>query len=212
MADYNAIADAILNDDEEKVAELVEAALKERTDPHEIINEGLLKGMNVVGDLFKRDELFVPEVLVAAKAMKRGMAAVETMLKGEKPQAVGRVVMGTVAGDIHDIGKKLVSTMLDSSGFEVIDLGVGVADEEFVQKVRELKPDILGMSALLTTTCVHMKSTIEALQKAGLRDSVKVMVGGSPVTPEYAEDIGADGTAADVVRAVELAKKLVKAA
>jgi len=211
MSEYKALVDAILDGNEDRVAELVEEALKKKTDPHEIINEGLINGMNVVGDLWKKGELFIPEVMVSVKAMKTGMALVETVLGSEKRKTAGKVVMGTVRGDIHDIGKKIVITMLESVGFEVVDVGIDVAEETFVQKVGELKPDILGMSALLTTTNVNMKSTIEALRQASLRDSVKIMVGGSAVTPQFSKEIGADGTAADAVGAMDLAKKLMVA-
>ena len=211
MSEYKAIVDAILEGNEDRVEELVEEALKKKADPHEIISEGLINGMNIVGDLWKKGELFIPEVMVSVKAMKTGMALVETVLGGEKRKTAGKVVMGTVRGDIHDIGKKIVITMLECAGFEIVDVGIDVAEETFVQKVRELKPDILGMSALLTTTNVNMKSAIEALRQAGLRHSVKIMVGGSAVTPQFSKEIGADGTAADAVGAVDLAKKLMVA-
>jgi len=209
MPEYKTIVDAIVDGDEDRVEELVEEALNKKANPHEIIDEGLIKGMDIVGDLWKKGELFIPEVMVSVAAMKRGMALVETVLAGEKRRKMGKVVMGTVKGDIHNIGKKIVSTLLESAGFEVVDLGVDVAEEVFVQKVGELKPDILGMSALLTTTSVNMKNTIEALHQAGLRDSIKIMVGGSAITPGYADKIGADGTAADAIGAVDLAKKFV---
>jgi 5-methyltetrahydrofolate--homocysteine methyltransferase len=168
-----------------------------------------MKGMNVVGDLFKRDELFVPEVLVSAKAMKQGTIMLEPLLRGGKRKTLGLVVLGTVSGDIHDIGKNLLKTMLQGAGFEVVDLGIDVATETFVQKAAEVKPNIIGMSALLTTTMTNMKPVIDALQAAGMRDQIKVMVGGAPVTQAFAAKIGADGTATNAVAAVELARSLV---
>jgi 5-methyltetrahydrofolate--homocysteine methyltransferase len=209
MADFEGIAQAVLDGDEDKVAELVEQALKEGASAEQVLSDGLIKGMNVVGDLFKRDELFLPEVLVSAKAMKQGTIMLEPLLRGGKRKTLGLVVLGTVSGDIHDIGKNLLKTMLEGAGFEVVDLGIDVATETFVQKAAEVKPNIIGMSALLTTTMTNMKPVIDALQAAGMRDQIKVMVGGAPVTQAFAAKIGADGTATNVVAAVELARSLV---
>jgi len=209
MPDFDKIAQAILELDGDKVVELVEQVIKEGVAPEKIINDGLVAGIEKVGVLFKRGELFVPEVVVATSAMKMGLSIVEPLLKDKKRDRLGLVVLGTVRGDIHDIGKRLVSTMLEAGGFEVIDLGNEVAEDIFVQKSSELKPQIIGMSAMLNTTIPFMKTTIDALKEAGLRDRVKVMIGGSPVTPAFAERIGADGTAADAVRAVDLAKSLL---
>lgn len=209
MSDFEGIAQAVLSGDEDAVAELVEQALKEGASAEQIVNDALTKGMNVVGDLFKKDELYVPEVLVSAKAMKRGMGLLEPLLVGGKREALGLVVLGTVKGDIHDIGKSLIKTMLEGTGFEVVDLGIDIDAETFVQKAAEVKPDIIGMSALLTTTMANMKPTIDALREAGLRDQVKVMVGGASVTSAFAREIGADGTARDAVAAVDLAKSLM---
>jgi len=209
MADFEGIAQAVLDGDEDKVAELVEQALKEGASAEQVLNDALIKGMNVVGDLFKRDELFIPEVLVSAKAMKRGTGILEPLLREGKRETLGRVVLGTVSGDIHDIGKNLVKTMLEGAGFEVIDLGVDVATETFIQKAAEVKPNIIGMSALLTTTMTNMKPVIDALQTAGMRKQIKVMVGGAPVTQAFATKIGADGTVSNAVAAVELARSLV---
>lgn len=210
MADFEAMAQAVLDGDDDKVAELVGQALREGVVAERIVSEGLIKGMNTVGALFKRDLLFVPEVLVAAKAMKRGMALLESLLVGWKRQTIGLAVLGTVKGDLHDIGKNLVKTMMEGAGFEVIDLGIDVPAEAFVRKVAEAKPHLLGMSALLTTTMAQMKTTIQALREAGLRQRVKVMVGGAPVTEAFAREIGADGTAPDAGAAVELAKRLME--
>ena len=209
MADFEGMAKAVLDADENKVAELVEQAVKEGVSANQIVNNGLIKGMNVVGDLFKRDELFVPEVLISVKAMKRGMAILEPLLAGEKRETLGLVMLGTVKGDIHDIGKKLVQAIMEGAGFEVVDLGIDIDAEIFVQKATELKPQIVGMSALLTTTMAYMKVVIDALREAGIRNQVKIMVGGAPVTAVFAADIGADGTAPDAVTAVDLARSFV---
>ena len=209
MADFERMAKAVLDADENKVAELVEQAVKEGVSANQIVNNGLIKGMNVVGDLFKRDELFVPEVLISVKAMKRGMAILEPLLAGEKRETLGLVMLGTVKGDIHDIGKKLVQAIMEGAGFEVVDLGIDIDAEIFVQKATELKPQIVGMSALLTTTMAYMKVVIDALREAGIRNQVKIMVGGAPVTAVFAADIGADGTAPDAVTAVDLARSFV---
>lgn len=209
MADFEGMEQAILDGDADKVAELVEAALKEGVAPTEILNEGLTKGMNAVGDLFKKDELFVPEVIVSAKAMKRGTEILQPLIPREKREASKLAILGTVKGDIHDIGKNLVKSMMEGAGFEVIDLGIDVPTETFVQKALELKPHIIAMSALLTTTMVYMKDVIDALQEAGIRDQVKILVGGAPITKAFAAEIGADGTAPDAVTAADLAKNLM---
>jgi len=208
MADFEAMGQAILDGEVDRVAELVEAALKEGVAPTEILNQGLIKGMNVVGDLFKKDELFVPEVILCAKAMKRGTEILQPLMVGDKNMAAKLAVMGTVKGDIHDIGKNLVKTMMEGAGFDVIDLGIDIPVETFVQKTQEVKPQIVAMSALLTTTMVYMKDVIDALKAAGIRDQVKIMVGGAPITKDFAVQIGADGTAPDAVTAADLAREL----
>ncbi len=209
MADFKGIAQAVLAGEEDKVAELVEQALKEGVSTDQILSEGLLQGMNVVSDLFKKDELFVPEVILSAKAMKRGTGILQPLLTGENRATLKRAVLATVKGDIHDIGKNLVKAMMEGAGFEVVDLGIDVDAETFVKKVIEVKPDIVGMSALLTTTMTYTKVIIDALRQAGIRDQVKVMVGGAPVTRAFATQVGADGTAPDAVAATELARSLV---
>lgn len=209
MADFEGIGKAVLDADENKVVELVEQALKEGVPANQIVSGGLVKGMDVVGGLFKRDELFLPEVLISVKAMKRGMAILEPLLAGGKRETLGLVMLGTVKGDIHDIGKNLVKAIMEGAGFEVVDLGIDIGVETFVQKATELKPQIVGMSALLTTTMAYMKVIIDALQEAGIRDQVKIMVGGAPVTGAFAADIGADGAALDAIAAVELARGFV---
>ena len=209
MADFEGMAQAVLDMDGDKVEELVGQAVKEGATPEEIIDTGLIVGMEKVGVLFKGGTLFIPEVLAATQAMKKGLAIVDPLLKGRKRTSVGLVVLGTVQGDIHDIGRSLVGTMLEASGFEVIDLGNDVAPGVFVQKVSELSPQIIGMSALLTNTMPNMKVTIDHLKEAGVRDQVKIIVGGSSVSPRFAEEIGSDGTAIDAVTAVDLAKSLL---
>ena len=201
---------AVLEGDEERAAELTRGVLEEGIEPARILNEGLVPAMDVVGREYEEGERYIPEMLISAEAMKAAMEVLRPKLveTGAKPR--GKVVIGTVEGDLHDIGKNLVAMMLEGAGFEVIDLGTEVTAEQFVQAVEEHNPDIVGMSALLTTTMVHMPEVIEALKKAGLRDDkVKVIVGGAPITQEYADKIGADGYAPDAASAVELAKRLV---
>jgi 5-methyltetrahydrofolate--homocysteine methyltransferase len=209
MSDFDRIAQAVFDLDGDKVVELVEQFAKEGVAPEDIINKGLIAGIEKVGILFKNGDLFIPEVMAATNAMKGGLAIIEPLLKRGEVKNRGLVVLGTVRGDIHDIGRRLVATMLEAGGFQVADLGNDVAEETFVQKIHELKPQIIAMSALLNTTILYMKTTIEAIKEGGLRDKVKIMVGGSPVTPALAQQIGADGTAPDAVRAVDLAKSLL---
>ena len=209
MADYEGMGKAILEGDEDRVAELVEAAIKEGVSPEQVLNEGLLKGMSVVGDLFKRDELFVPEVIFSSKAMKRGTAILQPLMAGDKQKTDKVVLLGTVKGDIHDIGQNLVKTLMEGSGFAVTDLGIDIPSETFIEKAREIKPHIVAMSALLTTTMVHMKDVIDGLKEAGLRDQIKIIIGGAPITRAFAAEIGADGTAPDAVTAADLARELL---
>lgn len=205
MADFEKMSESVIKGEAEKVKEMVQESIDEGLAPQEIINQGLINGMNVVGKRFKAGDMFVPEVLLSAKAMKGGMELVKPLLvEGEMPDA-GKVLLGTVEGDLHDIGKNLVGMMMESGGLEVINLGTDVKASDFAEAVREHKPDVLGMSALLTTTMLEMKNTIEVLKEEGLRDSVKVMVGGAPVTREFAEEIGADGWAPDAASAKDLA-------
>lgn len=201
---------ALLSGNHRGVEDLAREALAEGVTPEEIINTSLIPGMEVVGEKFKENEIFLPEVMLAARAVQAGLRILKPMLAGERLGTVGRVVIGTVRGDHHDIGKNLVGMMLEGAGFDLIDLGTDVAPESFVQAVREYQPDLVGLSALLTTTMPMMKATIEALVSAGLRDKVRVMVGGAPVTAEFAERIGADGYSPDAGSAVELAKSLKK--
>jgi 5-methyltetrahydrofolate--homocysteine methyltransferase len=209
MADIlEKIASNLYNGEDEEVAELVQQALDQGMDPHEILQGGLIAGMDEVGKDFKADILYMPEVLIAARAMHAGMDVLRPLLAESDIVGVGKYLIGTVQGDLHDIGKNLVRMMLEGAGFEAVDLGKDVRPEAFVAAVREHQPDILGLSALLTTTMPAMKTTIEALEEAGLRDSVKIMVGGAPVTAAFAEEIGADAYAPDAASAVDVARDL----
>lgn len=201
--------DAVLEGDFESVKTQVQASLDAKLDPALILNEGMIAAMREVGCRFEAGEYYVPEMLIAARAMQTGMALLKPHLQQADQKSSGRVVIGTVKGDLHDIGKNLVSLMLEGAGYEIIDLGVDVPAEEFVKKVTELKPDIVGMSALLTTTMPSMKTTIDALTAAGLRNHSKVIIGGAPVTETYAQQIEADGFSPDASRAVNLVNGLL---
>jgi 5-methyltetrahydrofolate--homocysteine methyltransferase len=203
------IAKKLYSGEGDAVAELTQQALDAGLPPGEVLNGGLVAGMDRVGVDFRNGELFVPEVLIAARAMHAGMDVLRPLLAESDVPSAGKVVMGTVAGDLHDIGKNLVVMMLEGGGFEVIDVGNDVAPQKFVETVKAEVPDLIGMSALLTTTMPAMKNTIDALMEAGVRDSVKVMIGGAPVTQGFADEIGADGYAPDAASAVELARSLV---
>ena len=192
------------------VGGLVEEAIKEGCDPTEILNVGMIDAMGVVGDKFKKNEIFVPEMLVAARAMKKGVEVLKPHLAGDSSATIGKYIIGTVAGDLHDIGKNLVAMMIESAGFEVIDLGVDVPAEKFVEAIKE-NPDckVVGVSALLTTTMPAMKDTVKAIIDAGLQSQVKIMVGGAPITQEFADEIGADAYTQDAASAAQVAKTLV---
>ncbi len=205
----NQLAEALYNGEAEKVAELTRKALEQGFSPEEILNKGLIAGMDRVGKDFRDGVLFVPEVLIAAYAMKAGMQVLRPLLAESAISGLGTFVIGTVKGDLHDIGKNLVAMMMEGAGFKVVDLGVDTPPEKFIEAIKNHNPQILGMSALLTTTMVEMKRVIEALREAGLREKVKVMVGGAPVTQEYADEIGADGYAPNASLAVEKAKELL---
>ncbi|MBQ8637906.1 MAG: corrinoid protein [Lachnospiraceae bacterium] len=193
------------------VKKLVEEALAQGIDAQEILNEGLLSGMMIVGGKFKRNEVFVPEVLVAARAMNAGVAILEPHLVAAGNEPMGKAVIGTVKGDLHDIGKNLVAMMMKAAGFEVYDLGVDVEAETFVEKAEEVGADVIGMSALLTTTMPNMQSVIDALNAKGVREKYIVMIGGAPVTESFKEQIGADYYTADATSAAEVAKAAVEA-
>lgn len=207
----NSIAGAVVAGSAETVIRLSEQALAQDISAEAILNHGLVAGMNVVSEKFKNNEVFIPEVLVSARAMKAGMEIIRPLLAEANVKARGIVVIGTVRGDLHDIGKNIVAMLLEGAGFEVHDLGADVAVEKFLAAVNDKDADIVGMSALLTTTMVVMQELIVELEKAGLQTKVKVMIGGAPVTRAFAEQIGADGYAPDAAEAVDLAASLLKA-
>ena len=207
-----AVREGIMDGDMHLVQEMVQAALDEGTSAADLLNKGLIEAMGEVGRLFEEGEYFVPEMLIAARAMKAGLAILKPKLVDEDIKPVGKVAAGTVKGDLHDIGKNLVCMMLEGAGFEIVDLGTDVSPEQFMKAVTEQSVDVICMSALLTTTMPNMKNTVDALVEAGIRDDVKVMIGGAPVTQAYADEIGADGYAPDASRAASLAKELLVAA
>jgi len=209
VADLQALAQAIINGKAPDAVSLTEAALAEGVSPEAVLNDGLVAGMNVVGVKFKNNEFYVPEVLIAARAMSKAMELLEPALVKSGVEPKGKVAIGTVKGDLHDIGKNLVAMMLKGAGFQIMDLGVDVKPEKFVEAVKE-GADVVALSALLTTTMPAMKETIEALKTDGVRDKAFVMIGGAPVTQNYADEIGADGYAPDAASAVDTAKKLLK--
>lgn len=209
MADLAAISAAVENGRKKIVDQLVREALAEGVKADVILNEALIVGMNNLGEKFKVGEVYVPDVLVAARAMKAGTDILKPLLVEENVQSLGTVAIGTVEGDLHDIGKNLVGMMLEGSGFTVVDLGVDVTPDKFVEAVKN-GAQIIGMSALLTTTMPTMACVVERLKEEGLRDQVKVMIGGAPITQEYADQIGADGYSTDAASAAELAKRLIK--
>ena len=189
---------------------IVDEAMSSGIPAEKILNEGFIQAMAIIGDKFSEGEVYIPDVLIAARAMQAGMGILRPLLADSDAQSAGRYLIGTVKGDLHDIGKNLVKMMLEGAGFETIDLGTDVEPGDFVAAVREHQPRLLGMSALLTTTMVNMRATVEALEEAGLRDSVKIMVGGAPVTAAFAEEIGADAYAPDAASAVDKARELAR--
>lgn len=207
MADLQALADAVIRGDQNTAVEITKAALSEGVAAKSILDEGLIAGMDVIGGRFKKNEVYIPEVLIAARAMKMAMEVLEPELAKEGVEPVGKFIIGTVQGDLHDIGKNLVAMMMKGAGFEVIDLGVDIGPEKFVEQAKASQAQLIGMSALLTTTMPAMEKTIAALKEAGI--TAKIVVGGAPVTQDYAERIGADGYAADAASAVDTAKTLV---
>ena len=209
---YQKLAQALIDGEPEDAEALAKQALEQGLDPLTCINEGLTKGIQKVGELFASGEYFLPELIIGAEAMKKALAVLEPAMVGDQSrEVVGRVVLGTVEGDMHEIGKTLVGTMLIANGFQVFDIGVDKNAGEFVAAVKENNADIVGASALLTTTMLQQKKLIEALEEANLKDKVKVMVGGAPVTQSFASEIGADGYAEDAISAVDLAFRLVDA-
>lgn len=209
MASFESLAQSVISGREGQVKEQVQALIDSGTNPLAIITDGLIGGMNVVGARFKAGDMFVPEVLRAAKAMSAGLAIVKPHIADKDMPATGTVVIGAVQGDLHDIGKNLVVMMLEGAGFKVIDLGIDISTEKFIAAVKEHKATILAMAALLTTTMPVMQQAIELLTEEGLRDTVKVIVGGAPVTQDFANQIGADGYASDAAIAVDICKEWV---
>jgi 5-methyltetrahydrofolate--homocysteine methyltransferase len=207
MADLKALADAVIKGDQSTAIEITKTALAEGTSAKSVLEEGLIAGMDVVGNCFKKNEIYIPEVLIAARAMKMAMEVLEPELVKAGVEPVGKFIIGTVKGDLHDIGKNLVAMMLKGAGFEVVDLGIDVGPDKFVEKAKATGIQLIGMSALLTTTMPSMEKTVKALKEAGI--SAKIMIGGAPVTQGYADKIGADGFAPDAASAVDLAKSLV---
>lgn len=205
----NKVLEAVVEGDVDAVAELTEKAVNEGIKPLDVLNDGLVKGIEVVGERFAAGDYFLPDLILGAKAMDAGISVIEPLLTSEKREYLGRVLMGTVEGDLHNIGKNIVIMMLKSNGFEVFDLGVDVPSKVFVEKVKELKPQIVGISALLTTTVNKQKEVIELLKEEGIRDQVKVIIGGAPINQAWSEKIGADGYGEDALSAVGLCKDLL---
>src|SRR5512138_18478 len=207
MPDLKQLYDAVVNGDAKTSQAITQQALAEGVDPLKLVNEFMVPAMDEVGRRFEANEYFVPELLISARAMKASLDIIRPLLiaRGDKP--IGRVAIGTVKGDLHDIGKNLVASLLEGGGFEVIDLGVNVPPEKFIEAIQEKGANIIAMSALLTTTMPAMKTTIDALKEAGVRGQVKVLIGGAPITQKYADEIGADGYSENAVGAVALAKK-----
>ena len=211
MEDLKKLYDAIVDGDAKTSKALATQAMEAKLDPKKLLDEYMIPAMNEVGRRFETNEYFVPELLIAARAMKQALEIIKPALVATGAEPVGKVAIGTVKGDLHDIGKNLVAAMLEGGGFEIIDLGVDVAPEKFIGAVKEKGANIIALSALLTTTMPSMKATIEQLQEAGIRDQVKVMIGGAPVTQKYADKISADGYSDNASGAVTLARKLIGA-
>jgi corrinoid protein of di/trimethylamine methyltransferase len=212
MTDLQQLYEAVVRGDAKATRLLTETALGEGVDPLKLVNEYMIPAMDEVGRRFEANEYFVPELLISARAIKGALELVRPLLAARGDEPLGRVAIGTVKGDLHDIGKNLVASLLEGGGFEVIDLGVNVPPEKFIASINEKNANIVAMSALLTTTMPAMKTTIEALKQAGVRDKVKVLIGGAPITQKYADEIGADGYSENAVGAVALAKKALAAA
>lgn len=204
-----AIQAGVISGDKDEVETKVQQALQSNLQAEDILSNGLIAAMKEVGDRFEAGDFYVPEMLIAARAMQSGLALLKPLLLESGIQSMGKVVVGTVKGDLHDIGKNLVAMMLEGAGFEIIDLGTDVSVEKFVSAAKEQRANLVGMSALLTTTMGNMKAVVSGLKEAGIRENVKVMIGGAPVTEAYAKEIGADGFAPDASRAVSLAKTLM---
>ncbi|MCK5349015.1 MAG: corrinoid protein [Desulfobacula sp.] len=208
MTDFNEIKNTLVNLDEQTLIQLVNDELKKGTPAADILNNGLIAGMDIVGEKMENEDMFIPEVLMAAQAMSKGVEILKPLLGEDESGSRGSVIIGTVKGDLHDIGKNLVAMMMESAGLTVHNLGVDISPEDFVAQIKEKNATILCLSALLTTTMPMMKQTVDAVVESGLRDQVKIMVGGAPVTQTFADEIGADGFAADAGSASKLAKSL----
>lgn len=206
---FGKIRDAIVNLDIDGVQNACKEAIEAGIPAYKAVTDGMSKGMVIVGEKYENNEYFLAELIMAGEVMKEGMIVLEPHLKSGDLKKIGKVAIGTVRGDLHDIGKNVVVTLLGAAGFDVVDLGVDVPSEKFVETVKESNPDILGMSALLTTTMIEMESVIKALKEAGVRDKVKIIIGGAPITKEYAEKIGADAAARDAVQGVNVCKSWV---
>jgi len=206
---FEQLSTAVLEGDSEKSASATQQGLDEGLSAQELLNNGLIVGMDEVGVRFKRGDMFVPEVLMSAEAMAEGMKLLRPLLADSDTKMAGKILMGTVEGDLHDIGKNLVSMMCEGAGFEIVNIGFDAAPAKFIDAIKEHQPDIVGMSAMLTTTMRAMGHTIKAIEEAGLRDQVKIMVGGAPVDQEFADRIGADGYGANAPSSADLAKQLV---
>lgn len=209
MSVLDEISESLIKGKANEVKELVDKAIKDEEKPADILNNGLLKGMSIIGARFKKNEVYVPEVLIAARAMKAGMELLKPLLASAGVEPAGTVVMGTVKGDLHDIGKNLVCMMLEGAGFKVVDAGINVEPDKMVELAKENEANLIGASALLTTTMTNMKGVVDALKESGLTGKVRVMIGGAPVTQAFADEIGADGYAPDAASAADLAKELV---
>ena len=210
MSQLSLITETLISGDGKKLQQLVREAIDSGIEANVILNDSLIAGMDIVGEKMETGDMFIPEVLMAAQAMSESVVILKPLLAAGQSTTVGKVVLGTVKGDLHDIGKNLVKMMLESVGFETIDLGVDVSPEDFVKAIIENKPDIVGLSALLTTTMPMMKQSIKTIEESGLRKNLKIIVGGAPVNQAYAEEIGADGYASDAGAASKLAKSIVK--
>jgi 5-methyltetrahydrofolate--homocysteine methyltransferase len=203
------IKEALIKGNVTRIKELIQSCLHQGINPQLVLEQGLIRGMDVIGERFKKDEIYLPEVMIAARAMNAGLEVLEPILSRGEVEFKGKIVLGTVRGDLHDVGKNLVSMIFRGAGFQVLDLGIDVPEETFVHAVEENRADILGLSALLTMTLPTMKTTIDTIEEAGLRESVIIMVGGAPVTQRFADEIGANGYAPDAVTAVERARELM---
>ncbi len=204
------IAEKLIEGDADSVTTLTQNAIDQHIEASDVLNNGLLSGMDVVGQRFKKNEFFIPEVLIAARAMKAGMEIIKPLLAAAKIKARGKVVLCTVKGDLHDIGKNIVSMMLEGAGYDIVDLGADISKEVILEQIKAHQPDVLGLSALLTTTMGYMGEVIQTLEEEGLRQQLKVIIGGAPVTQAYSEEIHADGYGPDAVSAVDQVNSLLK--